>query len=386
MPLEIPGIAWTLIAISMLFSTIWAVLIYLLGEVVGTPIWKMNAKEELSQLVLSIFIVGFIVVGWGALSSITSAVFGVENLNYLKVADLSLLMLQTNFLHLYRELYLYEAVIAILSSISIPLGTFPTYMFIFNLHMVPFGGLTLLTNAHILLVDSMAYATTAIIAKRTILAFAVRAVPTVVLPLGLVMRSFAWFRKTGSTLIALSLAMFFVFPLSVTLSNYVIFDVFKPSVYFLNFEASPGSATLCTDDPDDLENKMDELNEIFLKETEERAAVKAAGAEVEGEGEFFILKIFDFIGNVGDTIADVFSGIWDILGFLYHLGPLIFTPMSYLHIFYVYLVEELILYSEFIIVGLVTTVLEFIITVTAYRSFSAALAGETEVFGLSKIV
>jgi len=40
-------------------------------------------------------------------------------------------------------------------------------------------------------------------------------------------------------------------------------------------------------------------------------------------------------------------------------------------------------YLTFVVAGLV---LEIIITITAYRSLAAALGGEVEIFGLSKLV
>ena len=68
----------------------------------------------------------------------------------------------------------------------------------------------------------------AIWAKQFILDFAKYSIPILLLPLGIALRAIPFFRTTGSSLIAICIILYFVYPLSIMLSSYMIFDVYKP--------------------------------------------------------------------------------------------------------------------------------------------------------------
>ena len=66
------------------------------------------------------------------------------------------------------------------------------------------------------------------------------------LPLGLVMRAFPFFRATGSSIIALSFALYFVLPFAIILSNYLIFDIYQPADFVYTPSRRASSAPTST--------------------------------------------------------------------------------------------------------------------------------------------
>jgi len=53
---------------------------------------------------------------------------------------------------------------------------------------------------------------------------------------------------------------------------------------------------------------------------------------------------------------------------------------------YNFVMEEVVTLSQFIVLVLVTSVIEIIITVTMYRNIALLIGGEVEIIGLTKIV
>jgi len=70
-------------------------------------------------------------------------------------------------------------------------------------------------EANTMLTDILGSLISAAFAQKMLLTFIETSVPTVILPLGLVMRTFPFTRKTGSTIVAFAFAAYFIYPLSV---------------------------------------------------------------------------------------------------------------------------------------------------------------------------
>ena len=95
--------------------------------------------------------------------------------------------------------------------------------------------------------------------------------------------------------------------------------------------------------------------------------------ENAGKSAFVILKfMFRLFGEFSFGIMSIFWG-----------GALHFGIISGLFYF---LTEEVTIVSQFVILVIVTSVFEIIMTVTMYRNISMLIQGEIDIAGLSKIV
>lgn len=393
---------YTYILLSILISVGITGLFYLLSYVLNHPPLTALAKEELAALIMTIFIIG----GWAFFQAflwqITCALaFGscdfvggpIIPANHIGIAYASLEILFLKLRAIYTSLYLYEVLIGFLSTVYVPMGTFNPAVAILPISMPPLAGLTLLSNAHTILVEAIGMVMVAIIAKQHLLNFAMYAVPLVLLPMGLVLRSFPLYRTTGSSIISMCIAIYFVYPLSVLLSNYMIIDLYKPA----DVSYAPTAVGFCQSTASGMTNEealSEKAKEIydFRKDWSE----ETLSVILKKEGGFW-QTIKDIGGWIVSGVASLFKAAYHILTFMLKMfGEFSFSIMSLVWggaghygviagLFY-FVIEEVAIVSQFVIVVIATSVFEIIMTVTMYRNISLLIGGEIDIAGLSKIV
>lgn len=382
---EVSSFAWVLIGAALFFNVVFTSLYYMIATMLSSPTQTALAKENIGQLIASGFIIiAFIIFANGLLPPLMGSIvcYGsptdCASVDHIKVAHYSLNLLETTIMNMYSKLYLFEVVVAILSSISMTFGVFRVFLFVFSIHISPFIALTLIANVQVIVVEAIGYMWGMTTAKLIILEMVQYAIPTVFLPLGLFLRAIPWLRGTGSTILALCFSMYFIFPLAVTFSNYIIFDLFKATPTYINFDNPSPMTQICGDAGNiNVKDLTDELNEM-----ENEAAAMAKPQTT------FLGKIWSIIKAVASAVASIFMLLIKLVALLFKGGsPLGFlNPFSYLKTYYYYLILEMSLAAQFLVTVLISTILEFILIVTAHRSISAAIGGETEMFGLSKII
>lgn len=382
---------WTLAAIGLFFGIVLTVLYYLMSKIIDIPSLSASAKEMIAELTFTAFLLGSIV----GISLILNTIFGslacpagAIHCNHIDVAYYSLKMVGNNLRTLYVDLYAYDVVISLLSSINIPLFPIHIFLFIFTINISIFPGLVLLSEAHTLIVEGIGYAYAMVIVKQLLLEVSAIAAPFIILPLGIVLRCIPGTARTGSTLIAFSITLYFIMPLAFTMSNYMIFDYVKPSPYFIEFDKPSGLSTLCG--PKDKSGEMDhdKINDMIEHITDiygdnQKGIENAQGADVGFWGN--IKNVFEGAYEAISDLASIFTSIIQ-LTFSYSSFYELLLPISFTKGFYIYLVKELVLYSQFLVIVVTTTVLEFIVIVTGHRSISPAIMGEMEIFGITKII
>lgn len=380
---------WSLAAIGLFFGIVLTVLFYLMSKIIEVPSLSATSKEMIAELIFTAFLLGSLVTIGAILNTIFGSLAcptGSVNCNHINVAYYSLNMIGNNLRTMYMDLYAYDVVVSLLSSINIPLFPIHVFVFIFTINISIFPGLVLLSEAHTLVVEGVGYAYAMLIVKQILLEVSAVAAPYILLPLGIFIRCMPGVSKTGSTLIAFSITLYFIMPLAFTMSSYIIFDYVKPSPYFVEFDKPSGLSTLCGSKEDPLtSDKVTKMTEHITKiyGTHQKDIEDAQSAD------------YGFWGN----IKNVFSGAWEAIESLTSiftsLIQLTFSsssfyelilPISFTKGFYIYLVKELVLYSQFLVITVVTTVLEFIVIVTGHRSLSPAIMGEMEIFGITKII
>jgi hypothetical protein len=244
--IAIPASAAPMIAVSLGLAVTFSGLLFMIGYALQNQQLIAVAKEEVAALVFTLFLLVFWIGSDQFFNTITSGLLssaippGVSisispdtytagyMSTHIMLAHSSLELLYEKLKSDYMQLYLFEILIGFLSTVSFPLGSPTPGVNIISFSIAPFTGLSLLSQAHTVIVESISYLITVIWAKQFMLNFAKDVVPILLLPLGLVMRAFPFTRTTGSSILALCFAIYFVMPFAFLLSNYLIFDVYLP--------------------------------------------------------------------------------------------------------------------------------------------------------------
>ncbi|MCX8198185.1 MAG: hypothetical protein N3F07_03270 [Candidatus Micrarchaeota archaeon] len=128
-------------------------------------------------------------------------------------------ILLPNLVDAYMNLMGYEIATGFISTFGFsanvpkPLNVFPIDLVVENLL---FGVvLNPINEANTMLTDIVGTLIASVFVQKMLLVFVQTSVPSVILPLGLVMRAFPFTRKTGSTIVAFSFAAYFIYPLSI---------------------------------------------------------------------------------------------------------------------------------------------------------------------------
>ncbi len=128
----------------------------------------------------------------------------------------------------YMHFMAYEAATGLVSTFSININVPENLFSPFGLNyeitnVIPGSFMTLVNDAHTLLVDIICTMVAAVAAQKMLLTFIDLNVLSTILPFGLLMRAFPFTRKTGSTIIAFCFAAYFIYPLSI-LINYRVYE------------------------------------------------------------------------------------------------------------------------------------------------------------------
>jgi hypothetical protein len=408
-----------MIAVSMGLGILIVGIMFMFSYAMQNPQMVAMAREELAALIFTVFIILLWVGSDALLNGIANGLLiasippqyqqfassgelqGITQ-SHINLAYATLGLVEQKLKSQYTDLYLFEALIGFLSTISFPLGSPVPAVNVISFSLAPFTGLTLLSNAHTVIVESIGYLITVVWGKQFLLIFARDCVPLLLFPLGLVLRAIPFYRRTGSSVIAISFAMYFAMPFAMILSNYLIFDVFKPA----DFAYTPSSAGYFGTERTEAEMEQairegreghaaNALLEQFTAPSVVQEASNDATDECAGN---WVVRMFCSVKNIVSGAIAVVGGflstVWNIWRFMVGMtGDFFFNgfnnplmPSSASAGLFYFIINEVMTISPFIILVMLTTVIEIVITVTAYRSLSLLIGGEAEIVGLTKVV
>ena len=207
--LTMPDSAFTIIGLSLGVSVAAVSISYMVAYALQSAQMVALAKEELAALLFTAFILFFWFSLDGILNSATTGLLGASipagsplqdivssgtttggyTYSHLNLALASLEILEQKLKDSYIDLYLFEALIGFLSTISFPLGSPLFAVNIISFSFAPFTGLALLSSAHTTVVESVGYLLMLVWSKWFILVFARDGVPLFLLPFGIVLPS-----------------------------------------------------------------------------------------------------------------------------------------------------------------------------------------------------
>lgn len=418
----LPPAAFSIIGMALFIGVMIVAIAYIIAYALQSPQMVALAKEELAALIFTVFILLFWLTFDTTVNGITNGMLAASlpgamgsslgtcsvdsglTQSHIHLALAALDIMDTKLKDSYLDLYLFEALVGFLSTISFPLGSPVPAVNVISFSLAPFVGLTLLSNAHTVVVEAVGYLVTVVWAKEFIVLFARDAVPLFLLPLGLVMRAFPFLRKTGSSIIALAFAVYFVFPFAVLLSQFMIFDIFEPA----DFAYTPTAASFFDTDRDDsyFENQINDARDpesghaqhLFDQFNSPDVVEEAYDDPLDECTGNIITRFFCSVKNIFSTAISVvgsfFATVFAIWKFMMGMtGDFFFTafnnpllPASASAGLYHFLILEISMISPFMILTMLSTVIEIILTITMYRNVSMLIGGEAEIIGLTKIV
>lgn len=404
----LPQAATGIIVGSLGFAVIITALFFMVAYFFQSPQLTAVAHEELAALFFTAFIILFWVAADGFMNGITSGLIGTGGatveaaptttglaIGHVQMAIAATDIFKTKMQSLYISLYLYEVLIGFLSTISFPIGTLFPGPAVISFSLMPFISLTMLSNAHTSVVETIGLIMAMIWVKEFILLFARDIIPLILLPVGIILRAFPLSRTTGSSIISVCFAGYFVFPLAMLFSYYLVFDIYQPS------EPPPVPSVvsifktaLTEEDANEMlegaRGQSGELEDAF-RDTPiaEQAATTSvcAGHELwcslENIGRMAWGAAKNFVGVVKNIwkfmmgfMGDFHQGLWD--------NPLL--PSNVSSGLYYFIIREVTHVAQFVVAVVLTSVIEILITITMYRNIAWIIGGEMELAGITKIM
>ncbi len=284
-----------------------------------------------------------------------------------------------------------------------------------NVGITPWVALGPLNQAHTTIVDLIGTAYSVTVAENMLLKFIEKAAIFVFLPFGLMLRAFPFSRRTGSTVIAVAVAAYFIFPMSILLNEQIwLLIVSPPSVsnpqclavgtagcqidsdccsYDCRFSKSSGQNTcmspltdfseyrsiysLCDGNPtpEEIDQKLDELAE---KQDKRVLELYFTGDPSQTEPTKQEQRLKDGLGTVAGRHTNSF---WQFAQSLLnpmpkHTAQTVFSEIEVL-------VTDAGQYALLVMLFLVVSI---VISLTMMKDIAILIGGEPRVFGLSKLV
>ena len=262
--------AYLIAFIGLMISLGGAVIAYLVSIGGGFPQLKGWAQKEFKELLFSILIIflGMFLLHY-VVNEIALSLVGapadsssLDNPVYFTQAKIFLKMLEINMQSLSKKAILWSSVFSGYSEYAVTAPLFfvpvPDGMVYASFEVIPFPAAGLIGGVFGDIAKSLVTTMFMVSIMDSMLNFIQTTAFTIFFPLGIVLRAFPITRKLGSTIIAVAIAFFFAFPLTILFNQYV----YTHMVFGMHTYGGEDPATLQF-----LENEMRTgLNETGIEE------------------------------------------------------------------------------------------------------------------------
>jgi hypothetical protein len=300
----------------------------------------------------------------------------------------------------YLLLMIIELLSGVLSTLGLSLQIERLMIFEVDIHFTLFSFLTPLNEINTFLINTLSTIIASVTAQMMLLKFIEINIPTVILPLGIIMRSFPFTRKTGSSLIALSFVAYFVYPTSILINQRLYEQIINPpckqgqlpegsacnfdfqccSNYceegectspFGSFEKYKSTLQLCSaiKNEEEFKRKLTEYNQKLEELRNQESLSPGTQTQKRLEEKQATKK------QLNDK-REEFKNIETNLNI---------TPKQGWSLYHIY---ESIIFgtAKLIVINLIFIVLEIVIVLTLYKDISLLIGGEAKIVGISKLV
>lgn len=283
----------------------------------------------------------------------------------------------------------------------------PVKALILDIGMMPWISMVPLNEVHTTLVDAVGATWAAVAGQKLLLGFIEYAVPAIFLPFGLLMRAFPFSRKTGSTIIAVCFAAYFIYPISILINEHIWEMVANPQpepgstckptgqscgadadccslncrggkcmTPLTDFSEYKSLFTVCRD-----AHSAEEINEKYIKpeaqQQEDRLREIFSGSITDENWTKTESRL-----NIFWTAAERKGGIVSAA-----LSGLIYPSPAKISVLVFEAVEVAVMDSmQYTVLVMLFIVNEIVITMTLLKDFALLIGGEPRVFGISKLV
>lgn len=375
--------AMPFIAIAFGIHVLYAALHYMWGNLMNSPQAYAKGKEEVLSLLRTIGIFISIIVFYNLI------ILGL-GIDFISLAKLSVKSFFWMLLDRYIEVMTFDFALGSISQTGIFLFIQAEYA------SIEIGGSPIvgLSNALTILhktIEPLQYGLALAAGRYALLDFAPVGM-LYFLPLGFFLRAFPLTRKTGSSIVALAIVVFFVYPISVLFTDYLVsfYESQRVSVPTIPKNLL---ITKQTDEQvfSDFVGYMgrnaskDQVQGIPRGETTSVSGPQGVFSKITN----FFKNILNFIGGVISNLSEGFVNILRLLGSTLKMmstpGAPLFSPAGWVLPFILICVKWVSIIAEQIAIIFTIFILEITISITMYRNIAMLIGGELRIFGITKV-
>ncbi|MFH1448003.1 MAG: hypothetical protein ABIG39_04010 [Candidatus Micrarchaeota archaeon] len=212
--------SWQLLsAIGLIMSWFVVSLIYMIGSLLDNIGLMARAKAEVWEIITTTIILGLVIalVTSACTFEIGSMGAAATSGNMFDVAENYLLWLRNYTISVFKDLMTMNSLISVLLSV---MGGFQIY----GIGIVgqPFAGLQPIMNLMNLFMNGIMICLIISIAQITVLKFIQAGAFNILLPIGIVCRSFPFTRRFGGSMIALAIGLFIIYPFLLVINDAIM--------------------------------------------------------------------------------------------------------------------------------------------------------------------
>jgi len=279
-----------------------------------------------------------------------------------------------------------------------------------DIGIVPWVALGPLNQAHTTIVDMIGTAYAAFTAQNMLLIFIEKAAIPVFLSFGMILRAFPFSRKTGSTIIAVVVAAYFIYPISILINQQIWMMIAAPENNCPEgYQCLPTGQACQTDEQCASFNCRKDVCAVPLTEFSEYRSIYSicngnpTQEEIDStletiakEQDDRILELY-FTGNPETVVATKTEGrLNDGLGAImkrhaestWRFTKSLLNPLPSKTAQTVFSEIEVLVMDagQFVLLALLFVVISVVVSLTMLKDIAILLGGEPRIFGLSKLV
>jgi hypothetical protein len=356
-----------LVVIALLIGYFLAALAYMFAHIIGSPDLQAWAKNEFFETNISALLVGSALFFVGLTAILSQQVMGV---NYIEAADLHVRTLAAELMAVYAVLTKGIFAMSLMSSMwgSIALPIVPLVFVTIGITgvLMPFRGLDIVSNTLLMFTNILSFAIFSVIGQKLLLDFILQTAFRILLPIAIFLRCFTFTRKLGATLIAIAIGAYIVYPITLVMNANVYASV--PKIPFSEYHSDKFPI-------DSLE--VGSWTDVFMGPNFGKYCK-----------HWYDWLWFCWLVAIIDWVVDFIKAIFDALLFMTQMLTIVvrFGPSAIAADAFEYYASIVPWAIQPVTAAFLFPIIDIIIVVTAIRSLSEAIGGESRITGLAQFI
>ena len=377
------GAAGSAIGAGIMLAGLLVGIYYILSKVLNAPQISARFNLELNELFITVVIVIAVIVVDALLSPVLgNAVYSASSIvrTYIK-----------NLISILAEVYYIEFLAGLFGNFGFSFGIKAASIefLTVRLHVAP--GLDAIMDWINKFIDVIEVAIGVQLTQYMALTLIAKSIPTIIFPFGVLLRAFPFTRTTGSTIIAFSLAAYFIYPAGILFTNEMVksFEKVYPPRYSqgvgsralgMLFDVAAGMVQVI---PSDFSI---ETNAYMLENDWKNVVEKYDYDNQQGHfvsNSYTSYKVSSELNPLSDNQRNLVPGFFDSLA---NLADFILVMFTLPLLFYKAMLYDVLPLTSTLAAYTLAFVLNFVIFISGFKAVSEAMRGETALIGLSRMV